>query len=51
MHRDAAVQPWLAHFSDPEAVKRYADGPPRFVPGFADLHRICLLYTSDAADE
>jgi len=40
MHRDAAVQPWLAHFSDPEAVKRYADGPPRFVPGFADLHRM-----------
>ena len=27
-------------FSDPEAVTRYAEGPPRFVPGFADLHRM-----------
>ena len=24
-------------FSDPEAVTRYAEGPPRLVPGFVDL--------------
>src|SRR6187551_3110201 len=49
MHRDAAVQPWLAHFSDPEAVKRYADGPPRFVPGFADLHRMTRILLAERA--
>jgi tRNA (cmo5U34)-methyltransferase len=47
MHRDAAVQPWLAHFSDPEAVRRYADGPPRFVPGFADLHRMTHILLAE----
>jgi tRNA (cmo5U34)-methyltransferase len=33
----------LDHFSDPEAVARYAEGPPRFVPGFADLHRMTAV--------
>src|SRR5258708_22139389 len=47
MHHDAAVQPWLAHFSDPEAVRRYADGPPRFVPGFADLHRMTRILLAE----
>ncbi len=27
----------MAPFSDPQAVARYAEGPPRFVPGFTDL--------------
>ena len=49
MHRDAAVQPWLAHFSDPEAVRRYADGPLRFVPGFADLHRMTRILLAEQA--
>src|SRR5512135_2281243 len=30
----------LSAFSDPVAVARYADGPRRFVPGLADLHRM-----------
>jgi tRNA (cmo5U34)-methyltransferase len=30
----------LAAFSDPEAVARYAENPPRRVPGFADL--LCM---------
>ena len=47
MHHEAAVQPWLAHFSDPEAVRRYADGPPRFVPGFADLHRMTRILLAE----
>jgi tRNA (cmo5U34)-methyltransferase len=40
MRDDAAVQAMLEHFSNPDAVKHYAEGPPRFVPGFADLHRM-----------
>ena len=30
-------------FTDPDAVARYRDGPPRQVPGFADLHRMTDL--------
>ncbi len=33
-------QQFLAHFADPQAVANYADNPPRYVPGFADLHRM-----------
>jgi len=33
-------QQFLPHFSDPQAVANYADNPPRYVPGFADLHRM-----------
>ena len=40
MQNDAAVQAMLDHFFDPDAVKNYAEGPRRFVPGFADLHRM-----------
>lgn len=39
----------LAHFSDPDAVARYAEGPPRFVPGFADLHRMSGLLLAERA--
>ena len=41
----------LAPFSDPEAVARYAEGPPRFVPGFADLHRMAMLLLAERAPE
>jgi tRNA (cmo5U34)-methyltransferase len=41
----------LAPFSDPEAVARYAEGPPRFVPGFADLHRMAALLLAERAPE
>ena len=34
-HADAGAQALLAPFSDPDAVARYAEGPARFVPGFA----------------
>jgi tRNA (cmo5U34)-methyltransferase len=40
MPGDAAVQEMLNHFSNPDAVKHYAEGPRHFVPGFADLHRM-----------
>ncbi|MGV3634749.1 MAG: class I SAM-dependent methyltransferase [Pseudorhodoplanes sp.] len=39
----------LAPFSDPAAVARYADGPPRFVPGFADLHRMTVILLAEHA--
>lgn len=39
-------------FADPEAVSRYAEGPPRLVPGFADLQRMArLLIAERAADD
>jgi tRNA (cmo5U34)-methyltransferase len=41
----------LAPFSDPEAVARYAEGPPRFVPGFADLHRMAMLLLAERAPD
>jgi tRNA (cmo5U34)-methyltransferase len=36
-------------FSDPEAVARYAEGPPRLVPGFADLQRMVALLLAERA--
>jgi len=38
-------------FSDPEAVKRYAEGPPRQVPGFADLQRMAGLLLAEWAPD
>lgn len=43
------VSPLLKPFADPEAVARYADGPPRFVPGFADLHRMTAILLAERA--
>jgi tRNA (cmo5U34)-methyltransferase len=34
-------------FSDPQAVARYAQGPPRLVPGFADLLRMTMLLLAE----
>jgi len=49
MPADPAVQTLLQPFSDPEQVARYADGPPRFVPGFADLHRMTAILLAEHA--
>lgn len=38
-----------AHFSDPQAVARYVDGPTRFVPGYADLHRMTTILLAERA--
>jgi tRNA (cmo5U34)-methyltransferase len=35
--------------SDPQAVARYAEGPPRLVPGFADLQRMIMLLIAERA--
>jgi hypothetical protein len=34
-------------FTDPQAVARYAEGPPRIVPGFADLQRMTTLLLAE----
>ena len=36
-------------FTDPQAVARYAEGPPRLVPGFADLQRMTMLLLAERA--
>jgi tRNA (cmo5U34)-methyltransferase len=41
----------LNHFSDPQAVARYAEGPPRLVPGFADLQRMTRLLLAERAPD
>jgi tRNA (cmo5U34)-methyltransferase len=38
-------------FSDPQAVARYAEGPKRLVPGFADLQRMSLLLLAERAPD
>jgi tRNA (cmo5U34)-methyltransferase len=38
-------------FSDPQAVTRYAEGPPRLVPGFADLQRMIMLLLAERAPD
>lgn len=45
------VSPLLKPFADPDAVARYAEGPPRFVPGFADLHRMTAILLAERAPE
>jgi tRNA (cmo5U34)-methyltransferase len=49
MRNDTAARAMLDHFSDPDAVKHYAEGPPRFVPGFADLHRMTSILLAEHA--
>lgn len=42
MGRDAVVA-----FSDPEAVARYAEGPPRFVPGYHAMQTLTTLLLAE----
>lgn len=42
-------QIFLDMFSDPEAVARYAEGPPRFAPGFEALHRMTAILLAEHA--
>ena len=51
MPHDAAAKTLLEHFSDPAAVARYAEGPRRFVPGFADLHRMTGILLAERAPQ
>ena len=52
MHDDAPEdQDLLAAFNDPDHVARYAEGPPRFVPGLAGLHRMTGVLLTEKAPE
>lgn len=37
---DRSSNPFLEMFEDVERVGAYAEGPPRFTPGFFDVHRM-----------
>ncbi|WP_113959611.1 class I SAM-dependent methyltransferase [Roseimicrobium gellanilyticum] len=41
----------MNHFDDPQAVSRYAENPPRLVPGFADLQRMTSLLLAERTPE
>ncbi len=38
-------------FADPQAVARYVEGPPRMVPGFADLQRMAMILLAERAPD
>lgn len=40
----------MSSFSDPDAVARYADGPPRLVPGFRDMQRMASLLLAERCE-
>lgn len=42
-------QAFLEMFSDPQAIARYAEGPPRFVPGFEAVHRMTGILLAEHA--
>jgi tRNA (cmo5U34)-methyltransferase len=44
---DGGVERPASPFTDPDAVARYRDGPPRQVPGFAGLHRMTELLVAE----
>jgi len=39
----------MSHFHDPAMVSRYHEGPPRFVPGFADMQRMARVLLAERA--
>lgn len=51
MANDPMMQTLLASFNDPEHARRYGDGPQRFIPGFADLHRMTAILLAERASE
>ncbi len=36
-------------FTDPQAVARYAEGPPRMVPGYEGMQRMAQLLLAERA--
>lgn len=47
--KPAPINAIQAPFSDPQAVARYTEGPPRFVPGFDALHRMTAILLAERA--
>ncbi|MFD0849997.1 class I SAM-dependent methyltransferase [Sphingosinicella xenopeptidilytica] len=46
---DDGAQQFMKAFLDPVSVARYAEGPPRFVPGFDALHRMTSVLLDEHA--
>ena len=44
---DEPENPFLKAFGDPEFVAQYQDGPPRFMPGFHDVHRMANVLLAE----
>ncbi|WP_210483336.1 class I SAM-dependent methyltransferase [Microvirga antarctica] len=38
-------------FDDPQAAARYAENPPRMVPGYADMQRMAMLLLAEQAPD
>lgn len=51
MRTEDGSKQFLAAFSDPEAVAKYADGPRRFVPGLEAMHAMCGLLLAERAPD
>jgi tRNA (cmo5U34)-methyltransferase len=51
MPHDETMQALLASFNDPDHARRYGDGPQRFMPGFADMHRMTAILLAERAPE
>ncbi len=37
----------LSHFSDPDAIAKYAEGPPRFMPGYESVQRMTSVLLAE----
>lgn len=48
MNTDPGIRALLAPFQDPAVVAQYTDGPLRFVPGFADLHKMTGILLAES---
>ncbi len=51
MAGEVTMEEIVARFSNPEAVAGYAEGPVRYVPGLADLHRMVGVLLAERAPE
>ena len=41
----------LANFSNPEVIARYTQGPPRYMPGYADMQRMTGVLLAEKIPE
>jgi tRNA (cmo5U34)-methyltransferase len=51
MNSKESISSPSAAFHDPHAVAQYAEGPPRIVPGFADMQRMATLLLAERVPE
>lgn len=51
MPPDKTMRAVLASFNDPDHARRYGDGPRRFMPGFADMHRMTAILLAERAPD